>query len=184
VLQEAVAGTSGSDLSLTPDLMDVAAAAESAISASALIIERHATYYGYDPEPRVRQSRQRRAMLDVLMREQAIKQMTNPVPLIPTGSLVPSPGEAVGGICIFRRRAAAPRFWVAETLGDPGGVGSLQANPQDIAPVTAEIRAEPSRTVVAGADGWPWFRIHQPSAVLDHGHLAGFGQPAGQAQLP
>jgi hypothetical protein len=85
VLHDAVAGTSGPDLALTPDLMEVAAAAESAISATALIIERHATYYGYDPEPRVRESRQRRAMLDVLMREQAIKQMTNPAPLIPGG---------------------------------------------------------------------------------------------------
>lgn len=87
VLQDAVAGTTGPDLMLTPDLMEVAAAAESAISASALIIGRHATYFGYDPEPRVRQSGQRRAMLDVLMREQAIKQMTNPAPLIPAGSL-------------------------------------------------------------------------------------------------
>jgi hypothetical protein len=86
VLHDAIAGTSGPDLALTPDLMEVAAAAESAISASALIIERHATYYGYDPEPRVRQSRQRRAMLDVLMREQAINQMTNPAPLIRAGS--------------------------------------------------------------------------------------------------
>jgi hypothetical protein len=86
VLSDAIAGTSGPDLALTPDLMEVAAAAESSISASALIIERHATYYGYDPEPRVRQSRQRREMLDVLMREQAIKQMSNPAPLIPSGS--------------------------------------------------------------------------------------------------
>jgi hypothetical protein len=86
VLHDAIAGTSGPDLALTPDLMEVAAAAESAISASALIIERHATYYGYDPEPRVRQSKQRRAMLDVLMREQAINQMTNPAPLIRAGS--------------------------------------------------------------------------------------------------
>ena len=56
VLQDAVAGTTGPDLMLTPDLMEVAAAAESAISASALIIERHATYFGYDPE-RVRLSK-------------------------------------------------------------------------------------------------------------------------------
>ena len=95
VLRDAVAGKSGPDLALTPDLMEVAAAAESAISASALIIERHATYYGYDPEPRVRQSRQRREMLDVLMREQAIKQMTNPAPLIPAGSLCASQANPV-----------------------------------------------------------------------------------------
>jgi hypothetical protein len=93
VLHDAVAGTSGPDLALTPDLMEVAAAAESAISASALIVERHATYYGYNPEPRARQSRQRREMLDVLMREQAIKQMTNPAPLTSAGSLLTYPGE-------------------------------------------------------------------------------------------
>ena len=72
-------------LDLTPDLLEAAAAAQSAISASALIIQRHATYYGYDPEPRVSKSRHRRAILDVLMREQAVKQMTNPPPLIPAG---------------------------------------------------------------------------------------------------
>ena len=66
-----------------PDLLEVAAAAESAISASALIIRRHAMYYGHDPEPRLRQSRQRRDMLDVLMREQAVKQIANPAPLVP-----------------------------------------------------------------------------------------------------
>jgi hypothetical protein len=86
VLHAAVAGAaSGPELALTPDLLEVAAAAESAISGSALIIQTHAAYYGYDPEPRVRQSRQRRNMLDVLMREQAIRQMTNPAPLIPAG---------------------------------------------------------------------------------------------------
>jgi hypothetical protein len=79
-----VAGeTSGPHLALTLDLLEVAAAAESAITAPALIIRRHATYYGHDPEPRLRQSRQRRDMLDVLMREQAVKQITNPAPLVP-----------------------------------------------------------------------------------------------------
>jgi hypothetical protein len=66
-----------------PDPLEVAAAAESAISAPALIIRWHATYYGHDPEPRLRQSRQRRDMLDVVMREQAVKQITNLAPLIP-----------------------------------------------------------------------------------------------------
>lgn len=84
VLHAAVAAeTAGPQLALTPDLLEVAAAAQSAISASALMIQRHATYYGHDPEPRVRQSRQRRDMLDVLMREQAVRQMTNPAPLVP-----------------------------------------------------------------------------------------------------
>ncbi len=83
ILHGAVAGeTAGPELALTPDLLEVAAAAESAISGSALIIQTHATYYGYDAGPRVKKSRQRRNMLDVLMREQAISQMTNPAPLI------------------------------------------------------------------------------------------------------
>jgi hypothetical protein len=79
-----VAGeTSGPHLALTPDPLKVAAAAESAISAPALIIRRRPTYYGPDPEPHLRQSQQRRDMLDVLMREQAVKQITNPAPLVP-----------------------------------------------------------------------------------------------------
>lgn len=84
VLHAAVTGpANGPELALTPDLLEVAAAAETAISGSALIIHTHATYHGYDPEPRLRQSRQRRNMLDVLMREQVTRQMTNPAPLIP-----------------------------------------------------------------------------------------------------
>jgi hypothetical protein len=87
VLHVAVAGvTAGPELALTPDLLEVAAAAKSAISASALIIQTHATYYGHDPKPRVRQSRQRRDMLDVLMREQEVRQMTNPAALVPARS--------------------------------------------------------------------------------------------------
>lgn len=83
ILDSAVVGEGGGpELSLTPDLLEVAVAAQTAISASALIIERHATYYGFDPEPRVRKSRQRRQMLDALTREQVRKQFTNPVPLI------------------------------------------------------------------------------------------------------
>ncbi len=86
VLHSAVAGAAaGPELALTPDLLEVTAASESAISGSALIIQTHAAYYGYDPEPRVRQSRQRRDMLDVLMREQVVRQMTNPATLIPAG---------------------------------------------------------------------------------------------------
>jgi hypothetical protein len=85
VLRDAIMRTPGPDLALTPNLMEVAAAAESAISASALIIQSHATYYGYDPSPRIQQSRNRRTMLDGLMREQTLKQMTDPAPLVPSG---------------------------------------------------------------------------------------------------
>ncbi len=84
LLDTAVIGGRGSpELQLTPDLLEVAAAAQTAISASALIIERHATYYGFDPEPYVRKSRSRRGILDALMREQAIRQATNPAPFVP-----------------------------------------------------------------------------------------------------
>jgi hypothetical protein len=83
VLDSAVTGDrSDAELSLTPNLLEVAAASQTAISASALILERHATYFGFDPEPYTRKSRQRRTMLDTLMREQAVSQAMNPAPLI------------------------------------------------------------------------------------------------------
>jgi hypothetical protein len=83
VLHSAVVGDrTGPELSLTPDLLEVAAASQTAISASELILERHANYFGFDPEPYKRKSRQRRMMLDTLMREQFVKQATNPAPLI------------------------------------------------------------------------------------------------------
>jgi hypothetical protein len=59
-------------LTLSPSLMEVAAASQSAISASALIIKGYALYYGHDPEPQVRRSRRRRQMLDTWMRDHAI----------------------------------------------------------------------------------------------------------------
>jgi hypothetical protein len=86
ILHAAVTGqVNVPELALTPDLLEVAVATESAISGSALIIKTHAIYYGYGPGPRLRQSQQRRNMLDVLMREQVARQMTNPAPLIPAG---------------------------------------------------------------------------------------------------
>ena len=85
VLDSAVVGDRvGTELSLTPDLLEVAAATQTAISASALILERHAVYFGFDPEPYTRKSGQRRMMLDTLMREQLVRQAVNPAPLIRT----------------------------------------------------------------------------------------------------
>lgn len=78
-----VGGRGGPQLELTPDLLELASAAETAISASGLLIDRHAAYYGFDPEPYVGKSRQRRAMLDTLMRDQVARQAANPAPLIP-----------------------------------------------------------------------------------------------------
>jgi hypothetical protein len=83
VLHSAVVGDgTGPELELTPDLLEVAAASQTAISASELVLERHANYFGFDPEPYTRKSRQRRTMLDTLMREQAVRQAANPAPLI------------------------------------------------------------------------------------------------------
>lgn len=83
VLHSAVVGDrTAPELSLTPDLLEVAAASLTAISASELILERHANYFGFDPAPYTRKSRQRRSMLDVLMREQSARQAANPAPLI------------------------------------------------------------------------------------------------------
>ena len=75
-------GRGSPELSFTPDLMEVAAAAQTAISASGLIIGRHAAYYGFDPEPHVRKSRHRRGILDALIREHCDRQATNPLPLM------------------------------------------------------------------------------------------------------
>jgi hypothetical protein len=56
------------------------------VPASSLIIERSSTtYYSFDPEPRVRESRSRRGMLDRLMRDQVIEQAEHQAPLIPAG---------------------------------------------------------------------------------------------------
>ncbi|MFJ5036021.1 hypothetical protein ACIQB5_50555 [Streptomyces sp. NPDC088560] len=58
----------GSELEIKPDLMQAAASAQSAISASGLIVKSYALYYGHDPEPLIRESRQRRAMIDGWMK--------------------------------------------------------------------------------------------------------------------
>jgi hypothetical protein len=79
VLDSAVmSGKGGPELTLTPDLLETAAATQTAITASALLIDRHATYFGFDPAPYVRKSHQRRGIIDALMREQVIKNAANP----------------------------------------------------------------------------------------------------------
>jgi len=84
MLDSAVVGERGGpELQMTPDFLELASAAETAISASGLLINRHATYYGFDPQPYVSKSRQRRAMLDTLMRDQMARQAVNPAPLVP-----------------------------------------------------------------------------------------------------
>ncbi|MDN3353183.1 hypothetical protein [Actinomadura sp. DC4] len=70
-LRGAVASSPGESLVLAPDLLEIAAAAQTAISASALVIARCAAYYGRDPQLYVRQSGDRRKTLDPYMRQVA-----------------------------------------------------------------------------------------------------------------
>jgi hypothetical protein len=72
----------GPELALTPDLLEVAAASQTAISASELLLDRYGNYFGFDPEPYTRKSRQRRAILDTLMLDQFAMQAANPSSLI------------------------------------------------------------------------------------------------------
>lgn len=58
----------GQPLALTPNVMDVGAAVESAISASALILDHWGRMKGHDPAARVQQAQQRRAEIDALMK--------------------------------------------------------------------------------------------------------------------
>ena len=58
----------GEPLALTPNVLDVGAAAESAISAAGLILERCGRCYGHDPSAYVRRTMARREAIDALMR--------------------------------------------------------------------------------------------------------------------
>jgi len=54
-------------LALTPSVLDVGAAAESAISASGLILDRCARIFGHDPAARLQHTKARREEIDALM---------------------------------------------------------------------------------------------------------------------
>jgi hypothetical protein len=58
----------GQSLALTPNVLDVGAAVESAISASALMLDRCGRMNGYDPTAHVQRAQNRRAEVDALMR--------------------------------------------------------------------------------------------------------------------
>lgn len=58
----------GQSLSLTPNVMNVGAAAESTISASALIVDRCGKMNGHDPSTHVQRAMERREEVDALMR--------------------------------------------------------------------------------------------------------------------
>jgi len=55
-------------LALTPSVLDVGAAAESAISASGLILDHCARIFGHDPAARLQHTKARREEIDALMR--------------------------------------------------------------------------------------------------------------------
>ena len=58
----------GESLALTPSVLDVGAAVESAISASALMLDRCGRMTGHDPSAHVQRAQQRRAEIDALMK--------------------------------------------------------------------------------------------------------------------
>jgi hypothetical protein len=61
----------GQPLALTPSVLDVGAAADSAISASGLILDRCAQIYGHDPSAHLQLTKARREEIDSLMRRAA-----------------------------------------------------------------------------------------------------------------
>lgn len=71
-LRDAVSSAAGEPLAMTPDLLDVGAAAQCAISASGLIIAKCASYYGHDPKPHLQRSADHRAALDPYMQRIAL----------------------------------------------------------------------------------------------------------------
>jgi hypothetical protein len=61
----------GESLTLTPNVLDIGAAVESAISASALILDRCGRMNGHDPTTHVQRTQKRRAEVDALMKRAA-----------------------------------------------------------------------------------------------------------------
>lgn len=66
-LRDVDSASPGGRMALAPNVLDVGAAVESAISASGLIIDRVGRYYGHDPSVEVQRTRERRQQVDVLM---------------------------------------------------------------------------------------------------------------------
>lgn len=58
----------GQSLAVTPNVLDIGAAVESAISASALMLDRCGRMNGYDPTAYVQRAQNRRTEVDALMR--------------------------------------------------------------------------------------------------------------------
>ncbi len=79
-LREVEGSNPGGPRAIRPNVLSAGAAAESAISASGLILDRCARCYGHDPGAHVQRTRQRREAIDALMRRAA----TSTWALIPT----------------------------------------------------------------------------------------------------
>jgi hypothetical protein len=73
-LRDAVISAGPDSLELGPNLLEVGAAAQTAISASGLIIARCAAYYGHDSQPYIKRTRKRREALDPHMKRFATSQ--------------------------------------------------------------------------------------------------------------
>jgi hypothetical protein len=74
----------GEPLALTPNMLDVGAAVESAISASALILDRSGRMNGHDPTHHVQRAQKRRAEVDALMKR-AVTSTWAHIPAEPQG---------------------------------------------------------------------------------------------------
>lgn len=86
-LRDASGSFPGAPLALTPPLLEVGAAVESAISASGLILTRCAGYYGHDPSAYVQRTKGRREAVDLRMRRFGAAQLArlqNPFPPRPS----------------------------------------------------------------------------------------------------
>jgi hypothetical protein len=70
-LRDVVQSRPGGPLDLLPDVMETGAAAEAAISASGLILDRCGRYYGHDPQAHVQRAQERREKIDALMHRAA-----------------------------------------------------------------------------------------------------------------
>jgi hypothetical protein len=79
-LRDAIGSAPSEPLALTPSLAEVGAAAESAVSASGLILARCAAYYGHDAQLHLQQTKTRREAIDLRMRR-----LVAPAQPTPTG---------------------------------------------------------------------------------------------------
>lgn len=73
-LRDAISSAPGEPLALTPSLAEVGAAAETAISASGLILSRCGAYYGHDAQAQLQQTKTRREAIDLRMRRLAAQE--------------------------------------------------------------------------------------------------------------